>query len=233
MTSTLPSEPILLGELGLNVKVLAEGEGISRRGTQENAPFSGDVIRKMLSNMTPQELVDWYNRYVGRAYLRQADYSPCLHIMDCTKLIVNYENEKYECSGVVLNDEDELERAAEYGAVKLLQHHARLARPDLDWHKDQFVEMGRVCQLVQGMPLAIVLAAGWLELLSLEEITEEISHSLDILESETRDLPERQRSVRAAFDYSWKRLAPPDQRVLEKLSVFRGGFSRRAAALPE
>ena len=40
--------PMLLAELGLNVKVLVEGAGISRRGTQENAPFSGDVIRKTL-----------------------------------------------------------------------------------------------------------------------------------------------------------------------------------------
>ncbi|MFC1715400.1 hypothetical protein ACFL6S_17155 [Candidatus Poribacteria bacterium] len=87
--------PILLAELGLNAKVLAEGEGISRRGIQENAPFSGDVIRKMLCKMTSQELVDWFSRYVGRAYPGQADYAPCLHIMDCTKLVVNYENRSY------------------------------------------------------------------------------------------------------------------------------------------
>ncbi len=126
-------------------------------------------------------------------------------------------------------DEVELKRAADFGAVKLLEHHARLVRPDLSWDHEQVMEMGRICELVQGMPLAVVLAAGWLEMLSLEEITEEISHSLDILESETRDLPERQRSVRAAFDYSWKRLATEDRRVFEKLSLFRGGFSRRAA----
>jgi hypothetical protein len=112
--------PILLAELGLNVKVLAEGEGISRRGTQEDAPFSGDVIRKMLCNMTPQELVDWYNRHVGRAYLGQANYSPCLHIMDCTKLVVNYQNENYQGSGVVSNDEGELERGYKLGSLRSL-----------------------------------------------------------------------------------------------------------------
>ena len=45
----------LLAELGLNVKVLLEGEGISRRGTKDNTPFNGDVIRKMLDDMTPLE----------------------------------------------------------------------------------------------------------------------------------------------------------------------------------
>src|SRR3712207_6932284 len=59
----------------------------------------------------------------------------------------------------------------------------------------------------QGMPLALVLAAGWVHVLSFEEIAGEIAQSLDILESELHDLPERQRSVRAAFDYSWKRLS--------------------------
>jgi len=112
--------PILLAELGLNVKVLAEGEGISRRGTQENAPFSGDVIRKMLYDMTPQELVAWYNRDVGRAYLRQSDYAPCLHVMDCTKLMVNRENENYEGSGVVANDEGELEYGYKLGSLRSL-----------------------------------------------------------------------------------------------------------------
>jgi hypothetical protein len=112
--------PVLLAELGLNVKVLVEGEGISRRGTQANAPFSGDVIRKMLNDVTPSSLVDWYNRRAGGAYLRHSDYKPCLHILDCTKLVVNYENENYEGSGVVTNDEGEQERGYKLGSLRSL-----------------------------------------------------------------------------------------------------------------
>jgi hypothetical protein len=97
--------PTLLAELGLNVKVLLEGEGISRRGTKDNAPFNGDVIRKMLGDMTPMELIQWYNRHVGRAYLEQANYEPCIHILDCTKLEVNLDNENYEGSGIVKEKE--------------------------------------------------------------------------------------------------------------------------------
>ena len=93
--------PTLLAELGLNVKVLLEGEGISRKGTKDATPFSGDVIRKMLNDMTSMELIQWYNRHVGRAYLEQANYKPCIHILDCTKLEVNIDNENYEGSGIV------------------------------------------------------------------------------------------------------------------------------------
>ena len=93
--------PALLGELGLNVKVLNPGDGISRRGTKDDAPFNGDVIRKMLYGMDASELIDWYNRVVGTAYLRQARYKPSIHIIDCTELEVPLENENYEGSGVV------------------------------------------------------------------------------------------------------------------------------------
>ena len=112
--------PVLLAELGLNVKVLTQGDGISRRGTKEPAPFNGDVTRKMLNGVEPQELIGWYNRVVGAAYLRQAAYKPCIHILDCTKLVVNFDNENYKGSGVVKNDEDEYERGYKLGSLRSL-----------------------------------------------------------------------------------------------------------------
>ena len=118
---------------------------------------------------------------------------------------------------------------AGYDAVKLLLLRARLARPGLEPEEDDLRQMARICRLVQGMPLAIILAAGWLEMLSFEEIGDEISKSLDFLESEMRDLPARQQSVRAAFDYSWQQLGPEEREVFCKLAVFRGGFTRQAA----
>jgi predicted ATPase len=117
----------------------------------------------------------------------------------------------------------------DYGAVKLLLHHARLMRPGLEPGEQELVMMARICRLVQGMPLALVLAASWLELLSFKEIADEIGRNLDILESESRDLPARQRSMRAAFATSWGRLAAGERDVFMKLSVFRGGFTRRAS----
>jgi hypothetical protein len=92
--------PVLLAELGLNVKVLEPGGGISRRGTKDNAPFNGDVTREMTYDMKPPELIEWYNRVVGKAYLKGANYEPSIHIIDCTELEVPLENENYEGSGV-------------------------------------------------------------------------------------------------------------------------------------
>ena len=81
--------------------MLSEGDGVSRRGTQQNAPFNGDVIRKMLNNIKPEDLIVWYNKNIGKAYLRQSSYRPSFHILDCTDLEVNYDNDKYEGSGKV------------------------------------------------------------------------------------------------------------------------------------
>ena len=106
---------------------------------------------------------------------------------------------------------------------------AQLARHDLDLRAYDLNAMVRICRLVQGMPLALVLAAGWLEVLSFREIADEIAQSLDFLESQARDMPERQRSVRATFDYSWNRLPAEERQTFIRLSVFRGGFTRQAA----
>ena len=75
------------------------------------------------------------------------------------------------------------------------------------------------------MPLGLVLAASWLELLTPNEIVTEIEKSLDFLTSDLADLPERQRSMQAVFNYSWQMMTPIEQQVCANLSIFRGGFN--------
>ena len=121
------------------------------------------------------------------------------------------------------------EEVKQFGAIQLLLDRTRLIHLGLEVEGPALDHVARICRLVQGMPLALVLAAGWLELLTFEEVADEIAASLDILESHARDIPERQRSVRAAFDYSWQQLASDDRQAFSRLAVFRGGFSRQAA----
>ncbi len=116
-----------------------------------------------------------------------------------------------------------------YSAVQLfLQHAQRLdATFSLDTNNESAVV--RICQLVAGMPLGIELAASWLQMLSPQEIVQEIENSFDFLETSWRDVPARHRSLRAVFEYSWNLLQPAERDFLIRLSVFRGGFSREAA----
>jgi ATP/maltotriose-dependent transcriptional regulator MalT len=81
--------------------------------------------------------------------------------------------------------------------------------------------------------LGILLAAAWVGMLSpaeiAAEISGEISRSLDFLETDLRDVPARQRSMRAVFDHSWNLITARSRAVMQALSVFRGGFTREAA----
>jgi tetratricopeptide (TPR) repeat protein len=85
-----------------------------------------------------------------------------------------------------------------------------------------------ICTRLEGIPLGIELAATWVRALSCEEIAQEIERNLDFLVVSARDMPERHRSLRAAFDHSWNLLMEDERRALRKLSVFRGGFRREA-----
>src|SRR5690606_39209661 len=84
-------------------------------------------------------------------------------------------------------------------------------------------------RLVHGLPLGIELAAAWVKTLSLAEIADEIERSVDFLITPLRDTPERHRSLRAVFDYSWQLLPPAQQVAFRRLAMFAGGFDRQAA----
>lgn len=104
---------------------------------------------------------------------------------------------------------------------------ARLPSPfNLESHLAEVVE---ICQFVQGMPLAIELAAASLDRLLVSEIMSALTRKIHFLNTTHRDLPTRQRTLHAVFDYSWQLLDPHEQRLLVQISIFRGGFTRQAA----
>ncbi|MFW6070456.1 MAG: protein kinase domain-containing protein [bacterium] len=136
----------------------------------------------------------------------------------------------YTLSGLTFPQEGaDDEDPTAYPAVQLLLQQAHLVRAGFQPDDEDLRHMARIARLVQGMPLALVLAARWAELLSMAEIAAEIARNLDFLETTMRDVPQRQRSVRAVFDYSWQQLSPRMQGVFARLAVFRGGFTRPAA----
>jgi predicted ATPase len=124
----------------------------------------------------------------------------------------------------------ENEDAQRYTAVQLFLQSARRNQPDFVLHaKDDLTYLAHICRIVAGMPLALELAASWVDMLPLSEIAAELQKGLDFLETDIRDMPERHRSIRTAIDYSWQKLDEKERAIFAKLSVFRGGFTREAA----
>jgi predicted ATPase/DNA-binding CsgD family transcriptional regulator len=87
----------------------------------------------------------------------------------------------------------------------------------------------KICESVDGLPLAIEMAAGWTRSLHEADIATELQRRLDLLMTSMRDLPERQRSMEAVFDQSFMMLDPQAAQVFIRLGVFTGGFTRGAA----
>ncbi len=116
-----------------------------------------------------------------------------------------------------------------YSAVELFTQCARRAQRRFTLGASEARAAARICQLVQGMPLAIELAATAIQQRSCEAVAVEIESGLRALASEWRDAPERHQSVWAAFEHSWRLLSAEEQRVFRQSSVFRGGFREEAA----
>lgn len=122
------------------------------------------------------------------------------------------------------------EMAEKYGAVQLFLMSARRLNAGFARTPEELVFAARICQLVDGLPLALELASTWAWALSGAEIAAEIEQNLDFLSNASlRGVPERHQSLRAVFDHSWRLLTERERDVLQRLSVFRGGFDRQAA----
>mgnify|MGYP000847643339 CR=1 FL=1 len=119
--------------------------------------------------------------------------------------------------------------AVKYSAVQLFVDNARRLQPDLGIDDATLHSITRICRQVQGMPLALVLAAAWVNSLTLHEIAEEIARGFDFLQAETRNLRERHRHIRTVFDSSWAMLSKGERAAFRSMSVFRGSFTREAA----
>ena len=124
---------------------------------------------------------------------------------------------------------DGTDEALQTSGVRLFIDAANRARPGFALGADDLDPLAGIIQSTGGMPLGIVLAAAWVTVLSIDEIADEIAKSLDFLETDMGGVPDRHRSVRAVFDYTWKLLSPEEQGTFAALSVFRGGFTRYAA----
>jgi predicted ATPase/DNA-binding SARP family transcriptional activator len=172
---------------------------------------------------------------VGGLAARILEAAPQVKICATSRARLNVSGEQlYPVPGMDVPPEEagatlSLRDAARYSALKLFVAGAQRVRPDFALSEDNLADVIRVCRLVEGMPLAILLAAAWIGTLSPAEIADEVGRSLDFLETDWRNVPARQRSMRAVFDHSWSLLGEREREVLAALSVFTGGFTREAA----
>jgi predicted ATPase/transcriptional regulator with XRE-family HTH domain len=165
----------------------------------------------------------------ARLLIEILDTASNLSILVTSRERLNLQEEwVFRVNGLGFPDRYDTEPVGEFPAVQLFVQRARQVRADfsLSENTQPIIE---VCRRVEGLPLALELAATWLRVMPCDEISLEIERSLDFLTTTARNVAERHRSLRAVFDRSWSLLSEAEQSVLAQLSVFRGGFDRDAA----
>ena len=143
-----------------------------------------------------------------------------------------YEERVFALHGLSLPEPDDplsSEVLARSEAVQLFINAARRMRHDFQPQPQEYAALVEVCRFLMGMPLALELAAAWVDTLSITDILQEIRLDLGVLDTHLHNVPARHRSLRRIFDYTWQRLTPEEQIALAAFSVFQGGFTRSAA----
>ncbi|MFL7838933.1 MAG: BTAD domain-containing putative transcriptional regulator [Candidatus Promineifilaceae bacterium] len=108
---------------------------------------------------------------------------------------------------------------------------ARHLQPFYQPTEKELEDIRKIGRLVEGMPLALELAARWTNMMTTGQILVELQKGLDILFNQASDLPPRHLSITAVFEHSWKMLTDQEQQTLSSLSVFAGEFDLEAAAV--
>lgn len=121
------------------------------------------------------------------------------------------------------------DKLSQYEAVRLFIERAVSAKSDFGVTNANAPAVAEICARLDGLPLAIELAAARVKLLSPDQILARLESNLGVLATSAQDLPERQRTMRGAIEWSFQLLTPDEQKLFERLSVFRGGFTLDSA----
>jgi len=198
--------------------------------------YMGENPSKQLGNYLREKeillLLDNFEHVIKSASLvsELLAASPGLKVMATSRERLNLAGETlYELRGMETPPTSVKDNPEHYDAVRLfLQSVSRLA-PDFKPCSDDLSCIATVCRKLDGLPLGIELASALLRVMSCQELSREIEQNLDILTSTQRDLPDRHRSLRGVFEYSWRLLDDAEKRAFRRLSVFRGNFGKQAA----
>ena len=122
-----------------------------------------------------------------------------------------------------------IQQANSFDSLNLFIQSAKQLQPDCVLQADNLSAAIRICRILEGFPLGVELAAAAVWQHGFTTIAEQIEKDLDVLNINTSNMHPRHRSLRAAFNVSWALLTPEEQKVLRRLAIFRGGFTRSAA----
>jgi predicted ATPase/DNA-binding SARP family transcriptional activator len=136
----------------------------------------------------------------------------------------------YHVPSLALPDAQQfIERLLEYESIQLFEERARLVQEKFSLTMDNASSIAQICRRLDGIPLAIELAAARVDMFSTEQIAARLNESFNLLTSGHRTTLPRHQTLRASVDWSWKLLSESERTLLRRLAVFAGGWTLGAA----
>jgi predicted ATPase len=176
----------------------------------------GEGIEALIGDRSALLLLDNLEQIVGAAAAgvgRLVEACPALRVIATSRTPLRIAGEReYQLSPLETD-----------AAVELFAARARATRPSFELSEETAPVVEALCRRLDGLPLALELAAARLRLLTPDALLERLDHALDVLVSGSRDSAERQQTLRATIEWSHSLLDEPDQRLFRRLAVFAGG----------
>lgn len=157
-------------------------------------------------------------------------HAPQVHLLVTSRERLGlYEEHVFFLKGLQFPENEPVHELFGYSAVQFFVQCAARVRPDFSLYAQDTRWIVELCRQVDGLPLALELAAAWMRALPLNEIAQAIEDDIDFLRSPWRDAADRHHNLRVVCEHSWKLLTDVERVVCSQLSVFRGGIPRAAA----
>lgn len=209
---------------------IAEALGMSDSGDQ---PFF-ERLKAFLANKQTLLLLDNVEQVISSApqLVELLAACPCVKALVTSRAPLHVRGEyEYPVPPLVLPDPTHLphtEALVHYGAVALFVQRAAAMKPTFRLDEANAPTIAHICIQLEGIPLAIELAAAYIKVLSPQALLKRLSHRLQLLIGGAQDLPERQQTLRNTIKWSYELLSPDEQRLFRHLALFVGGSTLEA-----
>jgi predicted ATPase len=217
-----------LTSASLVARVIVDRLGIRTEGTWSPEAALAHHLggRRALLVLDNLEQIDG----IGPVIRQMLEQSPTLQVLATSRRALRVSGEQeLPVTPLPVPTEGE-QRLDDQPAIKLFMDRARAVNPGFSPEHETLRVIAEICRRVDGLPLAIELAAARSRLLPPQEILSRLSSGFELLSSKSADLPVRQQTLRATLDWSYELLSPGERSLLARLSVFEGSFSLEAVA---
>jgi predicted ATPase len=222
-----------VSEPGLIASVIAQTLGVRETGGQSTL----DALKEYLQHLPRSPLLlmlDNFEHLVSAAPMlaELLALAPSLKLLVTSRAPLHvYHEHEFPVPPLALPDAHSLpspELLAQYSAIRLFVQRAAAVKPDFRLNSENAAAVTAICARLDGLPLAIELAAARVKLLSPSAIHTRLASRLQLLTGGPRDLPARQQTLRQAIDWSYDLLNANEQKLFRRLSVFAGGCTLEA-----